>query len=201
TTRLSVLGIIKSLSGSVKSIDYQLDNYCRWGVWASPSDYGKDKVYKNFMERLKNGEFQKSAYNYQLYSWDVIRGNLDTNIIPFMLKNKNVKFFLYFPPYSILGQKAFYLQDVLKTELEYKKYLIERVGKLSNVKIYDFQNAKDIIYNLDNYKDKSHHKMEVNDYIINCMAENKYNVKDMDINKEYEQFTKDVAAYDIYKNQ
>ena len=46
---------------------------------------------------------------------------------------------------------------------------IDRLIDYENVKIFYFQNEKEIISNLDNYRDATHFRPEFNRYICKCM--------------------------------
>ncbi len=102
----------------------------------------------------------------------VCQENLD-NILPFIEENPNTEFHIMLPPYSML----YWEQEVLKGELEDTiaifVYAVEKLLVYDNVKIYYFQNEEEIITNLDNYRDSTHHRPEYNRYIFECVRDGK----------------------------
>ena len=99
-----------------------------------------------------------------------LEGNLEYNIIPYIKQNPNNEFVFFSVPYSIL----FWYQEKQNGTIDSRLYCIEKaIEKLlnySNVKIYFFQDKGDIITNLDNYKDYTHFKPEINSYMTKEMA-------------------------------
>lgn len=96
------------------------------------------------------------------------RENLE-NILPFIREHQNTEFIIIIPPYSML----YWEQEVLKGDLEdtvrIYTYAIEQFLQYENVVLYYFQDAEDIIYNLDNYRDNAHHRPQYNRYIFECI--------------------------------
>ena len=100
----------------------------------------------------------------------VCRENLE-NILPFIEGHEDTEFVIEIPPYSML----YWEQEVLKGELEdtveIYRYAIETLLSYENVKIYYFQDEEELITNLENYRDPSHHRPEYNRYIFECIRD------------------------------
>lgn len=79
---------------------------------------------------------------------------------------------LYYPPYSILRQQMWYDLNPQRfaNQLEMKTYMFERLSAYSNVQIHDFQSDSSITYNLDEFKDLSHHSAAINRQIVEEIA-------------------------------
>ena len=81
----------------------------------------------------------------------------------------DIKYYFYFPPYSILEYKLmeqYGYWDIIK---QFKKYIIKHMLSFENVKIFDFQSAP-MIMNMDAYMDLRHHSHEYNKLIIDCIS-------------------------------
>jgi hypothetical protein len=52
----------------------------------------------------------------------------------------------------------------------YKALIVSATARYPNVRVYDFQAVQEITHELDNYKDLEHHRLEVNQYILESLA-------------------------------
>lgn len=113
--------------------------------------------------------------------------NLDKNILDLIRANPQVEFKIYFPPYSILRFAQLYETDQQKfaAEIKLKEYLVNKLLEQKNVQVFDFQLEKEITHDLNNYKDLTHYKKSVDDYIINALK----NQKDLVIRNEIQRYS------------
>lgn len=150
--------------------------------WNKYYKYGKKYVMDDFKQIDR-----RIALKYNDYSFANLKANIDQNVIPIIEKHKDTQFYLFYPPYSLLFQQACYSRDkrIINNWWKVKQYMVNRLAKFSNVKIYDFQGALDIIEDLDNYKDSVHYSQEVNTAIIDKIAQGQYelNIKNFDTHK------------------
>ena len=65
---------------------------------------------------------------------------------------------------------------------DFKKYIVNKVDDLDNVSFFDFQDYEGII-DLNNYKDTTHYKPELNDMMINHIYNNKCVVNSSNIDE------------------
>jgi hypothetical protein len=155
--------------------------------WDYEKSFGKEFCIKGYTNIINS----KKKYSYKLY--DLIE-SFNYNILPHFESNANVEFIIFFPPRSILAWKVLEKQNSLKDILEFKKYILEQSIKYDNVKVYDFQIAKDVTHNLDNYMDTNHYSGYINKWIIKQIKNDKYLVSNEDIrlnmNKLREQINK-----------
>lgn len=130
------------------------------------------------------------------YEFQNIRHNLDRNLIPLIKAHPEIEFTLFYPPYSILQHRFFYEKGkaLFENELAAKEYLYEQVGSWKHVKIYDLQQESTITFNLDNYKDLAHHSMAINEYIIDCIAADKYRVTAANLDNSAKELRKQVET-------
>ena len=100
-----------------------------------------------------------------------VKANLDQNICPYIEAHPETEFVFFYPPYSILYWNDVMRQkelDAVITELE---YMTERLLDHENVRIFCFQNRRDIVCDLNNYADYTHYHADVCRYIVDCFAD------------------------------
>lgn len=143
----------------------------------------------------KKGEFLNEAERND-YQIEVLKKSIDYNLIPCIRKNPHTKFYLFFPPYSVLAWSDCREKGILADCLKFKKYIFETTKDFKNVELYDFQDEKDITFNLDNYKDPTHYSHDISLRIINSIARKESLVTEKNIDKKIlrlnSQATKDI---------
>lgn len=102
-----------------------------------------------------------------------MKANFNENLLKVIDENPDIKFTLFFPPNSILYWDNSTRTDEVRNQAAFKTYIYETLSKYSNVVMYDFQDVEEIIYNLDNYKDRSHYGPKLCNYLVDCMVNGK----------------------------
>ena len=131
-------------------------------VWESESQYGKEIVLNSYQrpdileKRDENSVNQQELNYYQ---------NID-NLIYYIENYPNIEFYIFYPSYSILYWDFMTRIDEIDFELGILKSTTERLLSYDNVKLYGFIMNEDIITNLDNYKDYTHYKQDINRYML-----------------------------------
>jgi len=114
-------------------------------------------------------------------------------------RNKNIKFYIIFPPYSILQYKIWKEQDSFSEILQFKKTLIQELSKYSNVEIYDFQIAKDITHDLTNYKDIMHYHQKINYLMIEMIQDKDFLIDKNTISQHIDTLRLHVEDFDLHE--
>lgn len=146
----------------------QYRNFDRLNNWDGYAKYGSDKVLMKWIE----------AWNYEQTSgesepdYELVKQRFDDNVLTLIKAHPEVQFKIYYPPYSVIRQQVWYKLNPERfyNQLTMKKYMFEQLGSLDNVTLYDFQSDESITYNLDNYKDLSHHSGAINQWIVEQIA-------------------------------
>ena len=135
--------------------------------WAQEYTFSEADVLKRYQWRLKASD--NGAIDAQLL--EKMQANYRANLASVLRENPQIQFDLFFPPYSVLMYDLWARQQKLATYLAFKVWLQqELIGDYQNKTIYDFQADKTLITNLDNYKDYSHYKPEINSNMVTAMA-------------------------------
>ena len=125
---------------------------------------------------------------------DSMQKSFDSNILSMAESNPDIRFYFFYPPYSIL-----YWIDTgiygLDTYLEAKRYIFSRFRNLPNVRLFDFQDVDSITLDLDNYLDYSHSSPDVSSYIIDAIAHNQYLVTDDNVDERISRLEDQVRRF------
>ena len=141
-------------------------------VWSDDYQYSKYAARLAYMsERLLTPQPEKP--------YDAYFENADAFTDPFIEQIKShpdVTFYLYAPPYSMLFWDDVVLRGnatatICVQEREYKKLL-----ECENVRLFYFQDDKDVITDLANYRDYSHYKQDVNYYMYEAMRDGTHEI-------------------------
>jgi len=165
-------------------------NFDSYSNWCSAYTFGKKAVLESYThsdEIQPEKEFTDSDY-------EMIKGNIEQNVISTINRHPETTYFLFFPPYSICYWDACHSSGKIKWNIEAEKTAIELLLECPNVKLYSFSNAFDITCNLDNYKDQAHYGEWINSDILVRMK-NDENLLTKDNYKEYL-----VEIEDFYSN-
>ena len=178
TTRATLTRLLKPLRGySNELVLANLNN------WNDEYRFGSDVIAGIWKSMDHDGQGIPSVY-----SLDHMKKNVDVNIEPFVRENPEIRFYFFFPPYSILQHLTWYLtnKDLFYNELLVEKYIYERLSSFENVEIYGLQNAFTVVENLDNYKDLTHYSQDINNFIVDCIAGKKYLLTDLNVDSSFE---------------
>ncbi|WP_408069724.1 SGNH/GDSL hydrolase family protein [Butyrivibrio sp. JL13D10] len=86
----------------------------------------------------------------------------------------DTQFTFFFPAYSMLWWDGIYRTGERDAFIHCEKEMVKNLLKYDNVKVFCFQNERDVITNLDNYMDSIHFSPEINKLMLDQMIEGKY---------------------------
>ena len=174
-----------NIRNGVPTTDF--DSYSNW---CSVYKFGMRAVlrtYNHSDEIQPEKEFTDADY-------EMVKGNVEQNVISTINEHPETMFYLYFSPYSICYWDACYSSGTIKWNIEAERTAIELLLECPNVKLYSFTNDFDLTCNLDNYKDRAHYGEWVNSDILIRMKNDEYLLtKD-----NYEEYLEEI--YDFYSN-
>ena len=160
-------------------------------------DVLKDYIVKPLLKGKRQGdvmeantvEYQESWYNkdqarvtytpvdkvYERTDTDAyaepVTENLRNYIIPHIEQNKDAKFYIFFPPYSVLYWHDALQKNDFDAQLEEYKVMVKLLAEYPNVAMFFFP-VEEIITNLDYYKDYTHYNKEVCMQMYQWMLQN-----------------------------
>jgi Copper amine oxidase N-terminal domain. len=189
----------------ITSIKAKMDGYGQQNLeymynWNRSVTFGKDRVAKNYAT-ANEGE---AYFGINEESLDVVKKSFNDNILSLVKDNPDVEFYVYYPPYSVLRQVVWYNTNPARFEnqVEMRKWMYEQFSQYPNVKLYDFQAAGEWTYDLDLYKDLSHHKQDVNTWIAEAIGRDDpaYRVTDANIDELNDRIERDAETAILNKN-
>lgn len=110
------------------------------------------------------------------YDYDAMVRNFERDAADLIAGNPDVKFDIYFTPYSILQFVA--MRDAspatLKIVYDFSAYAAQRLLQFPNVTLHDFREAREITHDLDNYGDVIHHSPAIDLEVLAMLRDGKY---------------------------
>ena len=88
------------------------------------------------------------------------------------LPGEKGRYHFFFPPYSVLFWCDAKNDGYFEIYQEAKRYFLEKAQSYG-IEVYDFQSAE-CVSDLENYKDMTHYRAEINDWMVSCFANGTY---------------------------
>lgn len=159
---------------------------------AHRSLYNRDSALRSF-DHYRRYPAEISA-GYDLPS---MKRNFESDAISLIRDHPDVRFRIYFPPYSILQFVAMrdYAPGTLDVALQFSAYATQRLLEFPNVSVADFRAVREITHNLDNYLDLAHHSPDVDRAVLQYLATSAHEVDRAAPARPTGELARQVAAY------
>lgn len=179
----------KSLFGTLQNKNQIM---MRDGSWSTD-----DSVYckKNALASISYPMEQQNNKGELVYSKNLSE-NLTYNILPFIQNHPETEFHFFMVPYSISYWYMNKQKGTLDAEIYLARTAIGEILEHPNAKVHFFQDNYEIITNLDNYKDHTHFKPEINSYMSNQMAQGTNLLTKENYNERLDEFHKFLSEFD-----
>lgn len=136
-------------------------------VWENLFPYGEAAAVMNYATYRPDGPKEKKEYDYFFENADLFLSKFER----YIKARPDVKFIIYWPPYSALFWDYSKLNGDLEAEICMEEKVCQSLLSYENVEIYYFQDDFDTITNLDNYRDYSHYKQAINYKMYKAMRD------------------------------
>lgn len=175
--------------------DYDENNSYNWAQW---KQFNSDMILGLYIRKPSISEMKPETY-YE----DLLRKNLEL-LTSRINAHPETEFYVFVPPYSMLWWDNIYREGDTEAYLYNMEQAMKTLLCFKNVKLFYFQNDREIITDLENYMDILHFSPEINHYICNSLISGKHeitsenyaqNIKDMK-NLAYETVEKLVLPYE-----
>ena len=107
-----------------------------------------------------------------------VAANLEVNICPYIERNPDTVFYIFFPPYSILYWNDVIRENHLEATMAEYQHIADTMLAYENVRVFFFPDQEAIVTDLNNYADYSHYHRDINYYMTECFANGECEVKD-----------------------
>lgn len=141
---------------------FNFDTYCRWHQWAT---FGKEAVLKAYDRPEQASQTRPLTQKDR----EMIDDNIQRNVLDLARENPQITFYLFLTPYSICYFDGLNRQGTLERELAGERYAIELMLSCDNVRLFSFLDQRDMICDLDHYRDAGHYGEEVNEWMLQWM--------------------------------
>lgn len=138
-------------------------------VWDEPGIYGKERALASVDWNMEKQENLRDTSTFL----SNCRENLEKNIVTHIEAHPETEFYIFLPPYSILWWNSMWSTGQLEARLEAIELAMDLLLPYDNVNLYFFQNDREVVCDLDNYKDYNHYSAEVSRWIVDWMKEGK----------------------------
>jgi hypothetical protein len=139
----------------------------------------------------------RNSYLAEGYDYDAMVRHFERDAVPLFEKNPDVRFDIYFTPYSILQFVA--MRDAspatLKIVTDFSVYASRRLTQFPNVRFFDFRAVKEVTHDLNNYGDVIHHSPAIDLKILSWLAAGDYAVSRDAPTASLEQLKAQIEAY------
>ena len=106
---------------------------------------------------------------------DIAKQNID-KILSIVKTHPETEFYIFIPPYSALWWDMSYRSGETNAYLYVEELAFRTLLQEENVRVYNFQNAKDVIFDLNHYTDSLHFDPGINNYICDCLKDGTYEI-------------------------
>lgn len=163
---------------------YNIDNI---GEWHSQAVYDENIVIKNYLKNNTGLSEQDTEGAYERMTENADR------IIDIICKDGK-EVVLFFPPYSALFWHNTMKKGLFEDYSAVKSYIVNKVNEMTNVTVFDFQTISQTC-DLNNYKDITHYSAQINEYMVDCFANEQYIVTKETIDVNVEKLRKTVESF------
>lgn len=147
--------------------DYDENNSYNWAQW---KEFNSDMILGLYIRKPSVSEMKPRDY-YE----DLLRKNLDL-LTDRITAHPETEFYIFVPPYSMLWWDNIYREGDTETYLYNMEQAMKTLLAYENVKMFYFQNDREIITDLENYMDILHFSPEINRYICDSLIAGKRQV-------------------------
>ena len=154
--------------------DYDENNSYNWAQW---KEFNSDMILGLYIRKPSISEMKPEKY-YE----DVLRKNLDL-LTERINSHPETVFYIFIPPYSMLWWDNIYREGDTEAYLYNLEQAMQELVRYDNVRLFYFQNNREITTNLENYMDIIHFSPDINRYICESLIDGKHQVNEENYRK------------------
>lgn len=166
--------------------DYDENDSYNWAQW---KEFNSDMALGLYIRKPSVSEMKPENY-YE----DLLHQNL--NLLTSRIKaHPETVFYVFIPPYSMLWWDNIYREGDTESYLYNMECAMETLLSYDNVKLYYFQNDREVITDLENYMDILHFSPDINHYICDSMINGKHQINESNYKENISEMRK--LSYEI----
>lgn len=157
----NTLNVISYTKSGRKTTDF--DTYSNW---TEGKTFGPEAVLNTYTrkETISSKRIQANVEDVEL-----MKENLQQNVIDLISNHPDITFYLFFTPYSIYYWDSLNQNGMIERQLALEKNAIELLLEYDNIRLFSFNDKFEIICDLNNYKDTMHYSELINSKILQWM--------------------------------
>ena len=152
--------------------------------WAQYKTFSKEEALSHY-DRPEEIAPMKAEEEYK----EFVDGNVEL-LVKRVEQHPDTMFYFFYPPYSMLWWDNMYRSGEQEQVMYAAGTSAERLLGYENVRMYYFQNDRDIILDLDQYMDPVHFTAEINQYMVEQMKEDNYRLTEENYREELDKMRK-----------
>ena len=122
----------------------------------------------------------------------ILTENVEKNIVKLAKEHPETTFYYFFPPYSAVWFGGLIEEGSFEKQLEAERIATEKMLECGNIRVFSFSAAAEITCDLNNYRDAGHYGPWINEYLLECFSEGKFEVTQNDLEERLQ------AQRDLY---
>ncbi len=134
------------------------------------------RFYKSIYRRFFKNPAASQSANKQ-FSPATLAANFDAQLLPLVKNNPQVRFYFFYPPYSLIRYAMMEQKNYFDALLAFKRHIFSRLEPLENVELYDFQSVEKITHDLRLYKDSTHYHARVNAWMVRQIGSKNHRIQ------------------------
>ncbi len=173
-----------------KSVELDYNRMFEWQYRYKENDFNETKIFGMWTD--PNTRFNEK-FKIEDFSFEKLKKSFEHNLLPLIKNNPDVNFYIFYPPYSILAYVDSVENGSFENIFKFKEYIFRVSSQYPNVKLYDFQVAKEVTFNLNNYRDFTHYHQKINHWMLEQIKNENYLVTKknvVDLNRKLDQQVK-----------
>lgn len=182
---------------SYTSLGHSLDHYNEptslgddLYVWDSDSvQYGREAVLSNYSRPDIQQRDSDNGYG------DIVDLNL-SRLEKYIQDNPATEFYLFYPPYSILYWDTMIRHGEVNSQILTLEKATKDLLNYPNVKVFSFITDPEIITNLNNYKDYTHYRSSINQFMLDQFEQQEYLLTKDNYYFKFESFKDFILSFD-----
>lgn len=165
------------------------DTYSRW---ADNFLYGREEVLKRYTRPAVHENRGPCSEETR----EMIRVNLEKNVVSFAREHPETEFCLFFPPYSIVYWDQAERNGSLETLISMEMTAAQTLIPYENIHLFSFGDDFALTTDLNNYKDLEHYSSAINSLILRRMRSGEYELTADNYECRYREIGAFYASYD-----
>ncbi len=164
----------------------------KYSNWNDSAVFGKEAVLSSYERKEKIETINTLTESDK----KTIEDTVQQNFIETAKNNPSIDFYVFIPPYSMVYWDSLYTTGEIERHLNAQELAINLFLKQENIHIFSFMTDYETVCNLDNYKDISHYKEEINSKILQHMSKNEYKITSENCNEYFSEVRSFYTSYD-----